>query len=234
MEEAKKAFKQFKWETLVMAIVEIVLGIIFIVNPGESINVICKIAGVALIVLGVVLLAKYFAADMLLPQMLLLSIVAILLGIYFIAKSGVIAALIALPFGLLVVVGGVEKTQQGIDAMKNKDKNAWIYFVLAAVYFVLGCLVLFGDDMMTLLGISLIVEGVCDVVVMLWLSAGVHKIAQVVKSAEVEENGGEGTENTEKGSEGTQSTENTENAPESQDFGEIDEVAQPTNSSDNE
>lgn len=49
---------------------------------------------------------------------------------------------------------------------------------------VLGVLVMFGESVMTLLGVSLIVDGVSDIVTTLWLSAGVRKVKKEIEKDE--------------------------------------------------
>ena len=48
----------------------------------------------------------------------------------------------------------------------------------------LGVLVMFGESVMTLLGVSLIVDGVSDIVTTLWLSAGVRKVKKEIEKDE--------------------------------------------------
>ena len=183
MNEIKKVFKKLKWEKLVTAIIAIVLGIVFVANPGGSGDFVCKAAGVAMIVVGAALMAKYFASAMLFPGNLLLSAVALLLGIFFLARTGVVMTLIGLFFGLFLVADGVGKIHDGIDCAKAKMPGWWVLFALAALSIVLGILVMFGDSIMTLLGISLIVDGVCDIVTTAWLGAGVRKVRKEINEA---------------------------------------------------
>ena len=60
----------------------------------------------------------------------------------------------------------------------------WIWFILALLTIVLGILVMFGESVMTLLGVSLIVDGVSDIVTTLWLSAGVRKVKKEIEKDE--------------------------------------------------
>ena len=43
---------------------------------------------------------------------------------------------------------------------------------------------MFGESVMTLLGVSLIVDGVSDIVTTLWLSAGVRKVKKEIEKDE--------------------------------------------------
>ena len=184
MSEIKKFFTKLKWEKLVTAIVAIVLGIVFVADPNGSGDAVCKVAGVAMIVLAAAMLIRYFTSAQLFPENLIFSAVLLLLGIFFIAKSGVVMTVLGLFFGIFLVIDGASKVRDGIDAAKAKMQGWWIWFILALLTIVLGVLVMFGESVMTLLGISLIVDGVSDIVTTLWLSAGVRKVKKEIEKDE--------------------------------------------------
>lgn len=184
MSEIKKFFTKLKWEKLVTAIVAIVLGIVFVADPNGSGDAVCKVAGVAMIVLAAAMLIRYITSARLFPENLIFSAVLLLLGIFFIAKSGVVMTVLGLFFGIFLVIDGASKIRDGIDAAKAKIQGWWIWFLLAVLTIVLGVLVMFGESVMTLLGVSLIVDGVSDIVTTLWLSAGVRKVKKEIEKDE--------------------------------------------------
>ncbi len=184
MSEIKKFFTKLKWEKLVTAIVAIVLGIVFVADPNGSGDAVCKVAGVAMIVLAAAILIRYITSAQLFPENLIFSAVLLLLGIFFIAKSGVVMTVLGLFFGIFLVIDGASKIRDGIDAAKAKIQGWWIWFILALLTIVLGVLVMFGESVMTLLGVSLIVDGVSDIVTTLWLSAGVRKVKKEIEKDE--------------------------------------------------
>ncbi len=184
MSEIKKFFTKLKWEKLVTAIVAIVLGIVFVADPNGSGDAVCKVAGVAMLVLAAAMLIRYFTSAQLFPENLIFSAVLLLLGIFFIAKSGVVMTVLGLFFGIFLVIDGASKVRDGIDAAKAKMQGWWIWFILALLTIVLGILVMFGESVMTLLGVSLIVDGVSDIVTTLWLSAGVRKVKKEIEKDE--------------------------------------------------
>ena len=136
------------------------------------------------IVLAAAMLIRYFTSAQLFPENLIFSAVLLLLGIFFIAKSGVVMTVLGLFFGIFLVIDGASKVRDGIDAAKAKIQGCWIWFILALLTIVLGVLVMFGESVMTLLGVSLIVDGVSDIVTTLWLSAGVRKVKKEIEKDE--------------------------------------------------
>lgn len=208
MNDFKKFFEKLKWEKLVTALLAVILGLVFVFNPRGSADFVCKAAGVAMIIVSAACLVKYFATAMLFPANLLCAAVLLLIGIFFLAKTGVVLSVLCLFFGVFLVIDGVLKIHDGIDAKKAQTQGWWAFFLIATVSIVLGILVMFGDfaavSAMVFLGISLIVAGIADIYAVLWLGAGLRKAKKRIQ--------------------GEKSDKNKNNKDDSKDLGEMDEV----------
>ena len=70
--------------------------------------------------------------------------------------------------------------QDGIDCARAKLGGWWVLAALAVITIALGCVILFGkfDSIMLLAGISLIVDGVFDLIATLAFSKRVHEARQ--------------------------------------------------------
>ena len=70
--------------------------------------------------------------------------------------------------------------QDGVDCARARLAGWWVPALLGAVTIVLGCVVLFGkfDSIMLLAGISLIVDGVFDLIATLAFSKRVREARQ--------------------------------------------------------
>ena len=184
MSDYKKFFEKLKWEKLVTALLAVILGIVFVVNPHGSADFVCKAAGVAMIIVSAACLIKYFATAALFPGNLISAAVLLLVGIFFLAKTGVVLSVVCLFFGIFLVLDGMSKIHEGIDAKKAKTQGWWAFFLIAAVSVVLGIQVMFGDSAMVLLGISLILDGIADMFTTLWLGSGIRKAKKRISNAE--------------------------------------------------
>ena len=140
---------------------------------------------------------------------LLCAAVLLLIGIFFLAKTGVVLSVLCLFFGVFLVIDGVLKIHDGIDAKKAQTQGWWAFFLIATISIVLGILVMFGDfaavSAMVFLGISLIVAGLADIYAVLWLGAGLRKVKKRIQG-------------------GDKSDKNKNNKDDSKDLGEMDEV----------
>lgn len=182
MEQFKKFFKKLKWENVLTAVCSIVLGIIFLVAPNGAADFICTLIGVLLLVVGIAFVIKY-VTEPLFVKSLIVSIVTILLGMFFILKPGVVQTLYGLIFGLFLVLDGLSKIGEGIDGVKYKVSASWLLFVIAALSIGLGIVIMFGEfSAMILLGVSLIADGVFDIFTTSYFSYRIKKVKKELEN----------------------------------------------------
>ena len=138
MESIRGYFKALKWRSLIVAFSAILLGLLFILTPQASADVICYVAGVLLVC-----------------------------GVFCLLRPEIIQGLLTVLFGVFLVIDGMMTLQDGVDCARARLAGWWVPALLGAVTIALGCVVLFGkfDSIMLLAGISLIVDGVFDLIV---------------------------------------------------------------------
>lgn len=183
METLKSLIKKIKWETVLTAIIAIVVGIVFIVTPASSGAVLCYVAGVMILALGIYFFVKFFTARLAMPGFLVYGIMLMLLGIFCLTRPGVVLGIITVVFGIYLVMDGLFKVRDGIQCVRDHIKGGWMLFILAALTIVLGLIVMFGsfDSIMVMAGVSLIIDGICDIIATVYYSAYVHKVKKTVK-----------------------------------------------------
>ena len=152
MGSIRSYFKCLKWRSLIIAFSAILIGLLFILTPQTSADVICYVAGILLLVCGVFCLLR--------PE--------------------VIQGLLTVIFGVFLVIDGMVTLQDGIDCARAKLGGWWVLAALAVITIALGCVILFGkfDSIMLLAGISLIVDGVFDLIATLAFSKRVREARQ--------------------------------------------------------
>lgn len=192
MNGVKKYFRQLKWEKIVTAIIAIVLGAIFIANPDGALNFVCKAAGVAMLVIGAIFLIKYFSEKMYFFENFVKGCMIVLAGLLFLLRTGSIVTVIALFFGMFLVLDGLSKVREASECKKANLQGWYVPLILAAVTVTLGVLTAFltADWVMILLGVSMIVDGACDLVATVWFDANIRKLKKS-EEEEVEKDFGE-------------------------------------------
>ena len=105
---------------------------------------------------------------------------AILSDTHGLLRPEVIQGLLTVIFGVFLVIDGMVTLQDGIDCARAKLGGWWVLAALAVITIALGCVILFGkfDSIMLLAGISLIVDGVFDLIATLAFSKRVREARQ--------------------------------------------------------
>ncbi len=181
MNKVKKFFTKLKWENIIAAILAIVVGVLFIILPKDSADVLCLIAGILLIFAGSFTLVAYiFSGFFLGAHLLIVGIMLILLGTFCLANPENIMEVLTVLFGLYIVIDGTTSIVDSVYCAKAKIKGWGLLLVLAILSIGLGTVVMFStfDTIMIFAGCSLIIDGVCDIIETIVFS---HKIKEAKK-----------------------------------------------------
>ena len=163
MESIRGYFKALKWRSLIVAFSAILLGLLFILTPQASADVICYVAGILLLASGIAAVISYLASGRLFGSYALVSgIVLLVCGVFCLLRPEIIQGLLTVLFGVFLVIDGMMTLQDGVDCARARLAGWWVPALLGAVTIALGCVVLFG--------ISLIADGVFDLIVTLAFS----------------------------------------------------------------
>lgn len=184
MDSFKSFMKRIKWEALLAAVLAIIIGALFIAFPENSGNILCYVGGSLFIALGLALFIAYFSSGLLFGSyFLIISIILFLVGVVCVSCPEIIKGFITVIFGIFLVADGVAKFQLGIDGMKMGIKGAWSLFIVSVLSIVLGFIVTFGtfEDVMLFSGISLIIDGISDIITTLVFSAKYQRATRNVK-----------------------------------------------------
>lgn len=164
----KKLFKNAN--SAIICIIEIIVGVLLLLNPHAFISYILIIAGAFIALSGVISLIKYFAST---PEVgeesqgLSKALVSLTLGIFLVVKNGVAATftdLLAYVFGAAILYIGYTKLQKAVDKMRKKQ--FFLVALIAALITVVCAVIVFtlkGNALWLFLGISLIAEAVIDI-----------------------------------------------------------------------
>lgn len=172
-----KTLKQNE-NAVIMCIIEIVVGILLLINPVGFTAGIIMAAGIALMISGLLNVIRYFRSrpeEAAAGQLLMQGLVALLAGAFctfnpewFIVTFPVIAIL----YGVAVLIGGLSKVQITMDMLRAK-KSKWWWGAISAVISIACALVMIGNPFSSTVvlwwftGISLIVEAVFDIITLI-------------------------------------------------------------------
>lgn len=173
-----KLLKQLKWDTLLMGVLNILLGIVALVIPETMERMLGFLIGAVLIIAGAVSMISYLLRDAhqnYYHNDFLHGLLGILLGILVLYKVDIIISLVPLLLGVLVLVSGLSKLQDVIDLKRMGYGNWVVMLVLAVVNVVLGLVLLFNPMatatlLFRLLGVGLIFSGITDSVTTIYFA----------------------------------------------------------------
>ncbi len=152
-----------------------VMGIVLIAVPDFSVTLLCKLGGGIMMLFGLVKIIGYCSKDLyrLAFQFdLAFGILFMALGIILIIRTDVMVNLICIVMGICVLADALLKIQISIDSKTFGIQKWWLILAMAILTGVAGFLLVFRPSesiqvIVILLGISLITEGVLNLITIL-------------------------------------------------------------------
>lgn len=173
--------KKTKINMIIISALTIVLGIIMLVNPVGATVTICRIIGIVLICAGALTTVVYFlAAGLGFGSGALVSgIIELAFGIWITARPSSFVTLFGIILGCFIVLHGVNTFQNALETKRVGYERWWIMLCLAILTVVLGVLTVFlpmgtTAAAMIIVGIFLIIDGVCNLFVSIKVSKAVN------------------------------------------------------------
>ncbi len=172
---SNKRLRMAKYGYIVLSILLCALGITLIAVPSFSISLLCWIGGILLILFGCVKIVGYISKDLyrLAFQFdLAFGILLISLGIILILRTGAMIHIICSLLGICILADALLKIQISIDSKSFGIHQWWMILAAAIITSVIGFLLLFrpyesAQIAMTLLGMSILAEGILNLVTVL-------------------------------------------------------------------
>ena len=153
----------------IICLIEIIVGVLLLVDPHSFISYILIIAGAFIAVSGVISLIKYFVSkpDEAEKGGLSGALVSLSIGAFLIIKNNIATAwitVITIIFGAAILYTGYQKLEKAVEKMRNKQ-----YFLVSLIsslvtilFAVLIIFVIPDKAIWLFIGISLIVEAAID------------------------------------------------------------------------
>ncbi|MGN1258638.1 MAG: HdeD family acid-resistance protein [Christensenellales bacterium] len=183
MSSIKEKLKKFKWDSIIISVLTIVVGILCVALPAKAGNVLCLVFGYALIVMGIGLIIKYFTEVQLFSERLIIfGILMIIWGIFCLVYPNIIKGAVTVMFGLFIVVDSLSSLSDSIYCARAKVKGWPILLTLSILTIILGISVMFSNFSAVVIyaGISLIVEGVKRLIITLTYSRKIKQAKSTI------------------------------------------------------
>lgn len=182
----KAFFRKIKLDGILAAIALVAVGVLFLLFPENSVKIICYAIGIIFIILGVIELALFFLGGLrTTDNRLVIGAAFLCVGILCLVRRDIVQETIALICGVILILDALFKLQQAIARLKRKMQSGIAYLIVSVVYFIHGIVILVspfaGRSLGIFIGISLVIEGVCDILLFALLSTKERREKNAVK-----------------------------------------------------
>ena len=166
------------------AVLCIALGVVLIVWPGETIDIVCKVLAAGLIILGGVELFSYITNRNGYMFTGILGLIVLIIGVWIFLKPSSIVSLVPIVIGVILAVHGVQDVKMALESKNGGYDRWWIMLIIAIISIAFGVLCIvnaFGMVKLAMqcVGAAMIYDGISN----LWV---VTKTVRTVKDMEQE------------------------------------------------
>ena len=190
IENLRTKIKNLEKEYYIVNIGIIILGLLLIIFPDKLIDIVCRSIGIVLAVWGGFRIWDFIrnkATTYKLIFSLLQGCLLLGTGLFFILRPDVLAGLIISVCAFILLIGAVIKLRHGIEYGSINPTMRWLQTAGSVLMIVLGVIALanpFGTASVLLifLGISLIIDGLWDLISTIIISKYMQKIGNDITS----------------------------------------------------
>ena len=173
-------FKGLKANYTISAVVCALLGLVLVIWPGATSQIICMLLGGVLLAYGVLQIAIYLfnrERTIILQGMMILGIVFAVLGLWILLKPEMIMMAVPVIVGVLIAIHGLHNVVQAFALKKDGYESWWLAFLMGLLTLIFGGVLIYNpfkaiELVARIIGIFLIYDGVSDI----WILSRVFKV----------------------------------------------------------
>lgn len=146
----REFFKNMKISFILAAALYIVLGLILLIWPNTSGDVICFSLGLLLLLYGVITIISFFVHDSRLGAFrfeLVLGVAGTALGILFLARPSVVLSILPVVLGVYIIIDALLNLKRAVELRRMAYPYWWAVLILSLISVALGVFILFRPYM---------------------------------------------------------------------------------------
>ena len=161
----EKIFKRSSWTDIVISLVFILLGVLLVAKPTQTVGAISIILGVLFIAMGALKLIEYYTSKTKEDWLLTVALVSVIFGIIVLFASDSILAFFRLILGIWIIVTGIIDLQT-ILVWKQVKSPYWTVSLLLTILMIFaGIVILINQQIvLTAVGVIIIIYGIFDII----------------------------------------------------------------------
>lgn len=181
----RELFQKIKLNALVTSLLYAAVGLILLVWPELSANILCTVVGLFLVVCGVVDILQFLLSrdgSLYTNAHLILGVILAVVGIWIMTLPDLISVVIPRVIGIILFVHGFGDIGDAMTLHKNGYARWGTALALAIVTLMLGALLVLDPfdafaTVVRMIGLFLLYDGISD----LWITS---RVSRTVKQAE--------------------------------------------------
>ena len=185
----KDLFKRITTSILISSIVAFIIGLIMVIVPNISLQVIGIIGGIYAIVHGIVIIGMDFAVhNIYVPFYGIMSgILSIIVGLILVAMPGVLSTVFAIALGIWIILSSVNTISIAVSTRKEVS-NWYLLLLLGIIDMICGIIILFNPfassiSIVVLGGIIIMIHSVINIVDMIMVKKDAKDVAKAFESS---------------------------------------------------
>lgn len=184
--EKQNIFKKLKWDSIIVAALTIILGLLCVILPKGSGTALTYIFGAALVAMGITAVVRYFWGLRLISDMsLVIGTLMITLGVFTLINPSAIQSILVVLLGVFIIIDSMTEISESIYCARA-NVSGWFWLFLASVLTLgLGIVVAFSnfETVMILAGVALIIEGLKRLIITLVCAGKIREAKKQLMSA---------------------------------------------------
>lgn len=182
----KEFFKKIKAWSLISSLANIVIGILFVACPNFTKSTIVYIFAGLLVLGGIIKCINYFRYGIE-PFGFMIGSIGIVVGLVLMGSANSLAysGIFGLIYGLIFMAKGLFAVQTSFDSKRLGAKYWWADTILASMLFAFGITLVSipatENVLFIILGIAIIIDGLCDLIDTILVTVKVKKTKKSIK-----------------------------------------------------
>ena len=137
----ERALREFRWSFVVTALAFILLGLVLIIWPDASMNVLCYLVGTALVLYGGFnVLSFVFSPERAFTFELVIGVITAAIGIFALFSPSSIRDILSVILGLIVVIDSLIGIKRAFTLRELGLQSWWVLLLLSVIAAFLGVL----------------------------------------------------------------------------------------------
>ncbi len=166
----KEKIKGLRLNITISAVISIVIGVLLVLYPKESLLTLNRVIACIIILAGVAIILSQVFENGLNVMGIVVGAILSILGVWllFSSEDNIFLNIIPIAIGVILVVHGVQDLGMAIEVLRGHGNNSWLLFIGAIINIALGVVSIVMafkiiEFVTWLIGAMLIYDGLTDI-----------------------------------------------------------------------